>query len=198
MKSLFDRTRVYAMTDAPDANTDGADGIAVTLLDGSTLKLADCGYDDLEALCRAAEAQPQDILLTIPALDEEQRKLLAHCVIRHALWERILFVSASHKTLDALRAAYPAARISPICDDNMVRPWIYAAYMGAPAYCADAKALLLEADAWGCPTVDRAHNANVCIFAVGAEDEDTVRALVRIGCDAVLTHDAAMARALVW
>ena len=137
MKSLFDRTRVYAMTDASDANTDGADGIAVTLLDGSTLKLADCGYDDLEALCRAAEAQPQDILLTIPALDGEQMKLLAHCVIRHALWERILFVSTAHRTLDALRAAYPAARISPICDDNMVRPWIYAAYMGAPAYCAE-------------------------------------------------------------
>ena len=70
--------------------------------------------------------------------------------------------------------------------------------MGAPAYLMDAKELLLDADAWGCPTVDRAHNANVCIFAIGADDEDTVKALVRVGCDAVLTHDAAMARGLVW
>jgi ATP-dependent Clp protease ATP-binding subunit ClpC len=35
-------------------------------------------------------------------------------------------------------------------------------------------------------------------FAIGADDEDTVKALVRVGCDAVLTHDAVMARGLVW
>lgn len=198
MKSLFDRARVYAVLDAPGVLTDGADGIAVTMTDGSTQKLGDCGYDDFDALCRAYANQPYDILLTVPALDEEQRTQLAHCAIRHAMWERILFVSTAHKTLDALKAAYPEARISPICGDEMVRPWIYAAYMGAPSYCMDAKEVLLEADAWGCPTVDRAHNANVCIFAAGAEDEDTVRALVRVGCDAILTHDAAMARALVW
>lgn len=197
MKSLFDRTRVYVIADSADAVTDGADGIAVALKDGS-FTLEGCGYDDLDALCRAYADTDMELLVTVPALDEEQRTQLAHCAIRHAMWNRMLFVSASHKTLDALKTAYPEARISPICDDNMVRPWIYAAYMGAPAYCADAKELLLEADAWGCPTVDRAHNANVCIFAVGAEDEDTVRALVRVGCDAVLTHDAAMARALVW
>ena len=70
--------------------------------------------------------------------------------------------------------------------------------MGAPAYCMEAREILLDADAWGAPTVDRAHNANVCIFAHNADDEDTVKALVRVGCDAVLTHDAKMARALVW
>ena len=62
----------------------------------------------------------------------------------------------------------------------------------------DAKELLLDAEAWGCPTGDRAHNANVCIFAIGADDEDTGKALVRVGCDAVLTHDPVMARELVW
>lgn len=198
MKSLFDRTRVYVITDRADTVTDGADGIAVTVTDGDRLALGDCGYDDLDALCRAYANTDTELLVSVPMLDEEQRTQLAHCAIRHAMWNRMLFLSAAHKTLDALKAAYPEARISPICDDNMVRPWIYAAYMGAPAYCIDAKELLLEADAWGCPTVDRAHNANVCIFAVGAEDEDTVRALVRVGCDAVLTHDAAMASALVW
>ena len=198
MKSLFDRTRVYVIADRADTVTDGADGIAVTVTDGDRLALGDCGYDDLDALCRAYANTDTELLVTVPMLDEEQRTQLAHCAIRHAMWNRMLFLSAAHKTLDALKAAYPEARISPICDDNMVRPWIYAAYMGAPAYCTDAKELLMEADAWGCPTVDRAHNANVCIFAVGAEDEDTVRALVRVGCDAVLTHDAAMARALVW
>ena len=106
-------------------------------------------------------------------------------------------LAAATKT-GTFKAAYPEARISPVCDDNMVRPWIYAAYMGAPAYLMDAKEILLDADAWGSPTVDRAHNANVCIFAVGADDEDTVKALVRVGCDAVLTGDAKMARALVW
>lgn len=198
MKSLFDRTKVYAILDTPDVSAEGADGIAVTVKEDGSLVQKACGCDDLDALCRVCAGGEGELLLTLPALDAEQITLIAHCAVRHAMWERILFVSAAHKTLDALKNAYPEARISPICADDMVRPWIYAAYMGAPAYLADAKQLLLEADAWGCPTVDRAHNANVCIFAVGAEDEDTVRALVRIGCDAVLTHDAAMARALVW
>ena len=199
MKSLFDRTKVMAILDAETKSAEGADGIFIRLREDTTpVDPAAVGFDSFDALCRAAAAQPTDIIAEIPAMDAEAQKLLANCIIRHDLWGRVLFVSSAHKTLDALKAAYPAARISPICDDNMVRPWIYAAYMGAPAYCADAKALLLEADAWGCPTVDRAHNANVCMFACGAEDEDTVRALVRVGCDAVLTHDAAMARALVW
>ncbi len=198
MKSLFDRTRVYVIADSAAFSAEGADGIAVTVTDGNSLALADCGYGDLDALCRAYADTATEILLTVPALDEEQIRQMANCAIRHDMWGRLLFVSAAHKTLDALKVAYPEARISPICDDNMVRPWIYAAYMGAPAYCMDAKEILLDADAWGSPTVDRAHNANVCIFAVGAEDEDTVKALVRVGCDAVLTHDAAMARALVW
>lgn len=198
MKSLFDRTKVYAVLDSAEIQTDGADGLAVTLSSVDGWKLDPCGYEDFDALCRAYANQTGDILLTVPALDGEQRTRLAHCAIRHAMWDRILFMSAAHKTLDALKAEYPEARISPICDDNMVRPWIYAAYMGAPAYCMDAKEILLDADAWGSPTVDRAHNANVCIFALGAEDEDTVKALVRVGCDAILTHDAGMARALVW
>jgi len=198
MKSLFDRTKVYAMQDCAGVQTDGADGIAVSLRDADSLALEHCGYENFDALCRANVKTALEILLYIPALDEEQMKQLANCVIRHEMWGRVLFVSAAHKTLDAIKTAYPGARISPICDENMVRPWIYAAYMGAPAYCMDAKKILLDADAWGCPTVDRAHNANVCIFAVGADDEDTVKALVRVGCDAVLTHDAGAARALVW
>ena len=199
MKSLFDRTRVYTMTGEGSVSAEGADGIVVSLADNGSLALKDgCSYDDFDALCRANAQTDAEILLYIPALDEEQRKLLAHCAIRNAMWNRILFVSAAHKTLDALKAEYPEARISPVCDDNMVRPWIYAAYMGAPAYLMEAKEILLDADAWGSPTVDRAHNANVCIFAIGADDEDTVKALVRVGCDAVLTHDAVMARGLVW
>lgn len=198
MKSLFDRTRVYVYADTPDFSSEGADGIAVTLLADHGTDLAGGGYDGLDALCRAYADKPTELLLFVPALDEEQFKLLSHCMIRYAMWERTLFVSAAHKTLDALKTAYPEARISPICDGNTVRPWIYAAYMGAAAYCMEARELLLDADAWGSPTVDRAHNANVCIFAHNADDEDTVKALVRIGCDAVLTHDAAMARALVW
>ena len=198
MKSLFDRTRVYVIADRAEFSVDGADGIAAALSSGDNLALADCGYENLDALCRAYADSALELLLSVPALDEDQIKMLAHCVIRHGMWDRILFVSAAHKTLDALKTAYPEARISPVCDENMVRPWIYAAYMGAPAYLMDAKEILLDADAWGSPTVDRAHNANVCIFADGAEDEDTVKALVRVGCDAVLTHDAAMARALVW
>ena len=197
MKSLFDRTRVYAVADKESFSTDGADGIVVSLAeDGLTLR--DCGYDNIDALCRAYADTALELLLYIPALEEEQRRQLAHCAIRHNMWSRILFVSTAHKTLDAFKQTYPEARISPVCDDNMVRPWIYAAYMGAPAYCMDAKEILLDADAWGSPTVDRAHNANVCIFAVGANDEDTVKALVRVGCDAVLTGDAKMARELVW
>ena len=197
MKSLFDRTRVYAVAGVESCSAEGADGIVVSLAeDGMTLR--DCGYADFDALCRAYADTALEILLYIPSLDEEQRKQLAHCAIRHNLWSRILFVSAAHKTLDALKQTYPEARISPVCDENTVRPWIYAAYMGAPAYLMDAKEILLDADAWGSPTVDRAHNANVCIFAVGAEDEDTVKALVRVGCDAVLTGDAKMARELVW
>ena len=197
MKSLFDRTRVYAVVGEESFSTEGADGIVASLAeDGLTLR--DGGYADFDALCRANADTALEILLYIPALDEEQRRQLAHCAIRHNMWGRILFVSAAHKTLDAFKAAYPEARISPVCDDNMVRPWIYAAYMGAPAYLMDAKEILLDADAWGSPTVDRAHNANVCIFAVGADDEDTVKALVRVGCDAVLTGDAKMARELVW
>ena len=199
MKSLFDRTKVMAILDTDTKSAEGADGIVVRLkADATPIDPAATGFDSFDALCRAAAAQPTDIIAEIPALDAEEQKLLANCVIRHDLWGHVLFVSAAHKTLDALKAAYPEARISPICDENLVRPWIYAAYMGAPAYLMDAKEILLDADAWGCPTVDRAHNANVCIFAVGAEDEDTVRALVRVGCDAILTHDAAMARALVW
>lgn len=197
MKSLFDRTRVYAVASEESFSTEGADGIVASLAeDGLTLR--EGGYADFDALCRANADTALEILLYIPALDEEQRRQLAHCAIRHNMWGRILFVSAAHKTLDAFKVAYPEARISPVCDDNMVRPWIYAAYMGAPAYLMDAKEILLDADAWGSPTVDRAHNANVCIFAVGADDEDTVKALVRVGCDAVLTGDAKMARALVW
>lgn len=198
MKSLFDRTKVYAVSDDTGIQTEGADGIAVSLVDADSLALESCGYDDFDALCRANAESALEILLYLPALDEEQMKQLANCVIRHDMWGRVLFVSAAHKTLDALKTAYPEARISPICDENMVRPWIYAAYMGAPAYCMDAKEILLDADAWGAPTIDRAHNANVCIFALGADDEDTVKALVRVGCDAVLTHDAKMARTLVW
>ena len=197
MKSLFDRTRVYAVAGEESFSTEGADGIVASLAEDG-LTLWDGGYADFDALCRANADTALEILLYIPALDEEQRRQLAHCAIRHNMWGRILFVSAAHKTLDAFKAAYPEARISPVCDDNMVRPWIYAAYMGAPAYLMDAKEILLDADAWGSPTVDRAHNANVCIFAVGADDEDTVKALVRVGCDAVLTGDAKMARELVW
>ena len=198
MKSLFDRTRVYVYADTPDVSTEGADGIAVTLLADNGLNLRGTDYDGLDALCRAYADGQFDVLLCIPALDEEQIKLVANCATRHAMWGRILFASAAHKTLDAIKGAYPEARITPICDENMVRPWIYAAYMGAPAYCMEAREILLDADAWGAPTVDRAHNANVCIFAHNADDEDTVKALVRVGCDAVLTHDAKMARALVW
>ncbi len=199
MKSLFDRTKVYVMADDASFSADGADGIVVSLAENGSLALKeDCGYADFDALCRANADTTSEILLYLPALDEEQRKLLAHCAIRNEMWNRILFISAAHKTLDALKAEHPEARISPVCDDNMVRPWIYAAYMGAPAYLMDAKEILLDADAWGSPTVDRAHNANVCIFAIGADDEDTVKALVRVGCDAVLTHDGKTARELVW
>ena len=198
MKSLFDRTKVYVRLDAPEISIEEADGVVIRLRADTTPADGDCGYDSFDALCRTAASQNTDIIAEIPALDAEQIKLFANCAIRHEMWDRILFVSSAHKTLDALKTAYPEARISPICDDNMVRPWIYAAYMGAPAYCMDAKEILLDADAWGSPTVDRAHNANVCIFALGAEDEDTVKALVRVGCDAVVTHDAKMARELVW
>ena len=198
MKSLFDRTKVYVCFDTPEVSAEDADGIVVRLTAEGTPTDTDCGYDSFDALCRAAASQNTDVIAVIPALDAEQIRLFANCAIRHEMWDHLLFVSAAHKTLDALKSEYPMARISPICDDNMVRPWIYAAYMGAPAYLMDAKEILLDADAWGSPTVDRAHNANVCIFALGADDEDTVNALVRVGCDAVITHDAKMARALVW
>ena len=198
MKSLFDRTRVYVIADSDAFSAEDADGIAVSLADNAELTPKDCGFDGFDALCRAYADSGMELLVSIPALDAEQIKHLTNCVTRQNLWARVLFVSTAHKTLDALKNAYPAARITPVCDENMVRPWIYAAYMGAPAYIMDAKEILLDADAYGSPTVDRAHNANVCIFADGAEDEDTVRALVRVGCDAVLTHDAKMARALVW
>lgn len=198
MKSLFDRTRVYVIADNDAFSAEDADGIAVSLADNAELTPKDCGFDTFDALCRSYADTGLELIVSIPALDAEQIKHLANCIIRQELWGRVLFVSAFHKTLDALKNAYPAARITPVCDENMVRPWIYAAYLGAPAYIMDAKEILLDADAWGSPTVDRAHNANVCIFADGVEDEDTVRALVRVGCDAVLTHDAKMARALVW
>ena len=205
MKSLFDRTRVYAYPAADgsgfsDDALNAADGIVVSVrCEGSLPVPAECGFDDMDDLLRmCAERQLHLLLVLEDAPDAEARKFLMTAVCRREMVARLTLASRHHRCLDEMKQAEPALRITPLCDDTLVRPWIYAAYMGAPAYCTDAEALLRGADRFGCETVDRAHNANVCIFAENAEDADTVKALVSVGCDAVLTHDPVMARALVW
>ena len=121
MKSLFDRTKVYVRLDAPELSIEEADGVVIRLRADTTPADGDCGYDSFDALCRALAPQKTDIIAEIPALDAEQIKLFANCAIRHEMWDHILFVSTAHKTLDALKTAYPAARISPICFRNFTR-----------------------------------------------------------------------------
>ena len=160
---------------------------------------ADCGFDDVDALFRMCAGRQLQLLLVLEdAPDAEAREFLMTAVCRREMYARLTLASRHHRCLDEMKQSEPALCITPLCDDTLVRPWIYAAYMGAPAYCMKADTLLRGADRFGCETVDRAHNANVSIFAEHAEDADTVRALVSVGCDAVLTHDPVMARALVW
>ena len=100
MKSLFDRTKVYVRLDAPELSMEEADGVVIRLRADTTPADGDCGYDSFDALCRALAPQKTDIVAEIPALDAEQIKLFANCAIRHEMWDRILFVSSAHKTLD--------------------------------------------------------------------------------------------------
>ena len=199
MKSLFDRTRVYAYADTPDAQREGADGIAVTLKYGEDGRYVCTTGEDIDTVMAACRAEELEVLLFLadkPEQDDFDALLMT--LVRRDMTERCILASPYHRMLDEAKQKQPGLRITPICSADLVRPWIYAAYMGAGAYLAEARELLLGADQWGCPEIDRAHNANVCIFAMEADDEDTVRALVRIGCDAILTHDPEMARALVW
>lgn len=154
---------------------------------------------DLSDALRLQQENTLDILLFLdtPLSPEAQKELLVTAK-RTDMTDRLLLVSRHHKTLDALLRAEPRLRISPLCGNSLVRPWIYAAYMGAAALCMDARDVLLDADRYGCPMIDRAHNNSVTVFAWNAEEEDTVRALVTVGCDAIMTHTPALARALVW
>ncbi len=154
---------------------------------------------DLTDFLRAQKDNTLTILLMLdtPLSDSAQKDLLTTAK-RTDMTARLLLVSPYHKTLDALQKAEPRLRISPLCANELVRPWIYAAYMGAAALCMDARDVLLDADRYGCPLVDRAHNNGVTVFSWNAEDEDTIKALVTVGCDAIMTHTPALARALVW
>ncbi len=154
---------------------------------------------DLADALRTYKDETFDIMLVLESAlsDSAQRELLV-TLKRTDMTHRLLLVSRHHKTLDALTKAEPALRISPLCGEELVRPWIYAAYMGAPVLCMDARDVLLDADRWGAPLVDRAHNSSVTVFAWNAEDEDTIKALIAVGCDAILTHIPETAHALVW
>ena len=198
MKALFDRTRVFAYADTEDAVTDGADGIAVTVsyTEGGYLTARGTDLDSLAADCRTRGLEL--LLLLQDAPKEQDVQDLHMTLVRRDMTARTLLASRHHRALDAMKQKMSQVRIVPICAPDMVRPWIYASYMGACVYLTEPAELLSDADSWGSPEIDRAHNADVCIFAQNVDDEETVRALMRLGCDAVITHAPAMARALVW
>lgn len=199
MKSLFDRTKVYLLQDSLSDENPAAQENDSCDIDGISVHVTEGLLDTLDNFLRAHTADTLDILLTLDApFSENGIRALMLCIKRHEMTGRILLLSPHHKMLDALKKAEPELQISPLCDENLVRPWIYAGYLGAKVICMDARDLLLDADAYGSEAVDRAHNSNIRVYAWNADDADTIKALVRIGCDAVLTHVPALARTLVW
>lgn len=199
MKSLFDRTRVYLLTDSLTDENTAAEETVLSSIDGISVHVTEELLDTLDGFLRAHASDTLDILLTLDApFSEDGIRQLLLCIKRHEMTGRLLLLSPYHKMLDTLKKTEPALQISPLCDDNLVRPWIYAGYLGAKVICMDARGLLLDANAYGSETIDRAHNSDIRVYAWNADDADTVKALVRIGCDAVLTHIPALVRPLVW
>ncbi|MBP3918613.1 MAG: hypothetical protein J6I50_05520 [Clostridia bacterium] len=163
----------------------------------------------LDSFLSQHKADTLDILLILDcSLDASGIKALLLTAKRQEMTERLLVASKYHKTLDALYKEEPSIRISPLCEEQLVRPWIYAAYLGAEVLCLNARDILIDADPYGSEIVDRAHNNSVMIYAVcstsipahemaQAEDVHTLRALAGVGCDAVLTHNPALAYSAV-
>lgn len=163
----------------------------------------------LDSFLSQHKADTLDILLILDcSLDASGIKALLLTAKRQEMTERLLVASKYHKTLDALYKEEPSIRISPLCEEQLVRPWIYAAYLGAEVLCLNARDILIDADPYGSEIVDRAHNNSVMIYAVcptsapahemaQAEDVHTLRALAGVGCDAVLTYNPALAYSAV-
>ncbi|MBQ3065689.1 MAG: hypothetical protein IJC98_05585 [Clostridia bacterium] len=202
MKELFVRARVYEKWTAQSVLTDTedvSDGIVASVCTDANGIVCRCPqpYTDLLAVCNMMQSQERTLVLAVeaPMSGEEQESLLA-CVRNSGLLTRVLFVSRYAKMLDEIKHREWDARIVPIVSDDMVRPWIYAAYMGAEAIAMQSAHVLAED--MGHDGVMRAHNSNVKIMVLDAEDADTVRALVRCGCDMLLTEDPRLTRSLVW
>ena len=202
MADLFVRARVYERWTeqlVPTDTADVSDGIVVSILPTQNGIACRCSqpYTDPFAVLRMMQLREDTLVLIVEApLPKEAQEQLLDGVRSCGLLSRVLFVSRHAKMLDEIKHREWDARIVPIVSDDMVRPWIYAAYMGAEAIAMQSAHVLAED--MGHDGVMRAHNSNVKIMVLDAEDADTVRALVRCGCDMLLTEDPRLTRSLVW
>lgn len=123
-----------------------------------------------------------------PGLEEKTVEM----VHRFGLADRVLYSSFNHRSLLLVRQADPAARIGLLYSETMVDPHIYARHLHADAIHPEFHSLYFAPDtARGC------QDAGVRIHPWTVNDEQDMRALCRLGCEALITNFPDVARRIV-
>lgn len=123
-----------------------------------------------------------------PGLEEKTVEM----VHRFGLADRVLYSSFNHRSLLLVRQADPVARIGLLYSETMVDPHIYARHLHADAIHPEFHSLYFAPDtARGC------QDAGVRIHPWTVNDEQDMRALCRLGCEALITNFPDVARRIV-
>ncbi len=114
------------------------------------------------------------------------------CAEKAGMRERVIYSSFDHFLLGELLALDNTAKVAPLYSFNMLLPWKYGESFGAAALHPHLMQVYALAD-----YVTEAHKRGICVNPWTIDDEDNMKRLIALDCDALITNRPDIARAVL-